>query len=137
MSFAERLPNGARCASHAEAPASWLCLRCGSFLCVECERRTRPEARPMCPSCWTLRTTAVQTRAATNTRLQTAGLVLGVISLMPLWPVMIASAVVNVVGIVNGRAPPIRHARWRSIVGLIVTTISMAAWGAIFFTYAT
>ena len=48
-------PQGAVCPNHPEVAATWTCGRCGNFMCVACERRTRPEATPMCPACWEMR----------------------------------------------------------------------------------
>ena len=71
--MSEILPEGATCASHPETPASWTCARCGSFMCPDCERRTRPEARPMCPACWDLRFKRVEPNQgrSSGTALQT------------------------------------------------------------------
>jgi hypothetical protein len=122
-------PEGAVCATHAEAPATWTCNRCGSFLCAACERRTRPEARPMCPNCWALRSRNVtenQGRGGTN--LQTIGLVLGVVSLVPMCvAIQIASLVVNIVALVKARDLPAGHRRWQPITGLILTLLGAGA----------
>ncbi|MBI5544074.1 MAG: hypothetical protein HY901_09315 [Deltaproteobacteria bacterium] len=115
-------PSGAQCAAHPEAAASWVCGRCGTFMCPECEHRVRPEAHPLCPSCWELRerTLATLHTEKGGTRLQTAGLILGVISLAPgCFPLQLLSLVLNIVAI--ARAP--HGARWRPIVGLVLTLL--------------
>ena len=109
-------PAGASCASHPEAKASWTCKRCGAFMCEACERRVRPDAMPLCPSCWDLREQRVPAPRGPR-RLETAGLWLGGLSLTCLPPVMMASLVVNL--IVLARAGP--GARLKPLVGLGLT----------------
>jgi hypothetical protein len=83
----------------------------------------------MCPACWDLRATAVQPqKRISGTRLQTAGLVLGLFALLPLWPVWLASFVVNIVAIAKASQPPARAVRWRPIVGLTVTCLGGLVW---------
>ncbi len=120
-------PPGAVCASHPEAPAGWACGRCGAFFCVACERRTRPDALPMCPKCWELRQKVVPVvAAASETRLQTAGLAMGAVSLVPMcWWLQIASIVVNIVGIVKAKEGPARAVRWRSVTGLVLSCLGL------------
>ncbi|MDY7226520.1 B-box zinc finger protein [Hyalangium rubrum] len=122
-------PEGATCPGHPEAPATWTCGRCGSFMCAECERRTRPEARPMCPACWELRGRNVTVnQARSGTGLQTAGLVLGVISLIPMCvAIQIASLVLNIVALVKSKEPPADKVRWQPITGLILTAVGLVA----------
>lgn len=111
------VPVAGECATHAGVKADWTCQRCGSFVCNECERRTRPEAPPLCPKCWALRDQAVQVHiAADSGRMQKAGLVLGLFSLNPL--VMIASFIVNLRELKAGRGGA---RRWMNQVGLGLT----------------
>ncbi len=104
----------ARCALHPSAPASFTCPRCGTFACVECERRPSLEALPSCPSCWAMN---AQTRVAPSGALQTAGLVVGAISIFPCCPLALASVVLNVIALVQST----RENRWKPIVGLSIT----------------
>jgi len=122
-------PEGATCATHAEAPATWTCNRCGSFMCAACERRTRPEARPMCPNCWDLRSRNVtENQGRSGANLQVIGLVLGVLSLIPMCvAVQIASLVVNIVALVKARQFPPGHPRWQAITGLSLTLLGLVA----------
>ena len=52
-------PVTGECAQHPGTPAHWACQRCGTFVCTACENRTRPEAPPLCPRCWALRSQVV------------------------------------------------------------------------------
>ena len=106
----------ARCARHPHSPASFTCPRCGSFACIECERRHSLEAVPVCPSCWALE---AQTRAVPSGALQTAGLVVGLISIVPCCPLALASLAVNVIALVKST----RENRWKPIVGLCLTIL--------------
>lgn len=111
-------PAGAHCAtrSHPPAPATWTCQRCGAFMCEACERRTRPDALPLCPSCWALREQRVAA-APKGARLENAGLWLGGLSFLPLPPIIMASLIVNIMVLV--RAPA--GARTRGLIGLGLT----------------
>jgi len=97
-------------------------------MCEACERRTRPEALPLCPSCWSLREQRVAA-APKGTRLESAGLWLGGLSFIPLPPIVMASLIVNIM--VLARAPP--GERTKGLVGLgltfggLVVTISVLA----------
>lgn len=115
-------PASAICAHHPGLTAAWICPRCGSFFCRECERRTRPDAVPMCPDCWELRGRTVGPASVSkpSTALQTAGLVLGFFALLPLPAVQIAALVVSIMGIVKAKEPPQSNVRWRPIVGLVL-----------------
>jgi hypothetical protein len=126
--MSEVLPEGATCANHLDTLASWTCARCGSFMCASCERRTRPEARPMCPACWELRNQRVETNQgrSSGTALQTTGLVLGVIALVPMCvAIQIASCIVNIIAIVKAKEPPASLVRWRPITGLALTAVGV------------
>jgi uncharacterized membrane protein len=83
----------------------------------------------MCPNCWALRSRNVtenQGRGGTN--LQTIGLVLGVVSLVPMCvAIQIASLVVNIVALVKARELPANHRRWQPITGLILTLLGVGA----------
>lgn len=123
------LPEGARCAGHPEVAAAWTCHRCGSFLCTACERRVRPDAVPMCPSCWELRAQKVPALTApSGTRLQTTGLVLGALSVLPIWPLILGSLITNIVAIVKAKEPPARDVRWRPVAGLTMTILFSLMW---------
>ena len=109
------------CAQHRDAIASFTCQRCGNFGCVECERRADNASAPLCPRCWALEAQQRASASRGGTGLQTAGLVLGIASIIPCCPLALASLVVNVIAIVNASAPPARDVRWRPIVGLVLT----------------
>ena len=121
-------PAGAVCATHVEAEANWACGRCGAFFCAACERRTRPDARPMCPNCWQLRAkVAVVVKPVSKTRLQTAGLVMGAFSLVPFcWWFQIAAIVVSIVGIVKAKEGAAREVRWRAVLGLVLAAVGLS-----------
>ncbi|MFL5346278.1 MAG: hypothetical protein ACJ8AT_15930 [Hyalangium sp.] len=124
--MSEVLPEGASCASHPDTPASWTCARCGSFMCPACERRIRPEARPMCPACWALRAQRVEANQGRGggTALQTTGLVLGLLALVPMCVAFqLASLIVNIVALVKAKEPPASLVRWRPITGLVLTAV--------------
>lgn len=123
-------PAGAACAFHLEsagAQASYVCERCGTFFCEACARRTRPEAIPMCPSCWALREQNVKPQEARSaTRLHTAGFVLGIIAILPIPVLQIAALVVNIIALVKSNTPETRDAKWKPIAGLLCTVIGLA-----------
>jgi hypothetical protein len=123
------LPPGAMCRQHPDALATSLCGRCGSFFCDACARRTRPDAKPMCPACWDLRSKqfAVDQRSAPSKAIFTTALVLGCLSLVPIPAVMLASIVLSILGLVRARGE-MAHQRWKPLVGLIVTLSSILGW---------
>lgn len=114
-----------RCAQHPEALASETCTRCGKFICTDCERRAEINASPMCPGCWALAARNAATHAKGGTALQTTGLVLGVLSVIPFTVCLFApvSLVVNVIAIAKAKHPPARDVRWRPIAGLVLTAL--------------
>lgn len=119
--MSDRAPSGATCA-YDPSEASWTCERCGNFFCEPCARRTRPEAFPLCKSCWDARSKFVDLRKSeSRTNLQTAGLVLGVLSLIPFPVFQLASIIVNVLGISRAREGTPRAHRWKNIVGLVIS----------------
>ena len=124
------VPEGARCASHPDVPATWTCRRCGGFMCAACERRVRPDALPLCPRCWEFRGKTVEAPKPASD-LGTSGLVLGFVSLVPgLIPIQIASIVVNAIALSRG-------ARWRAGVGIALTVVgfvlsALAIFGSLF-----
>lgn len=123
----EQAPGGALCPVHPDRPAALTCPRCGSFMCLECQRRTRPDAVPMCPACWELRSKVAQkVDTKPSTRLQTTALVLGCIAILPILFLQITALVVGIVALVKTRNPTIRHARWRPIVGLVFAGVGIA-----------
>jgi hypothetical protein len=82
----------------------------------------------MCPNCWDLRGRKVTTNQGRGgTGIQTLGLVLGVVSLVPMCvAVQIASLVVNIVVLVKAKKEfPTGHRRWQPITGLILTLIGV------------
>jgi hypothetical protein len=106
-----------------------VCGRCGAFACLACERRVRPDAMPMCPACWQLRAQRVPAQqASSSTSLQTAGLVIGCISVLPILPLQITSLVINIIAIVKAREGPARAVRWRPVVGLCATGLGLLVW---------
>ncbi len=116
------VPAGARCAYHPTVDALYVCHRCGNFFCEGCARRTRPEAVPLCKSCWELRDQKVKPiKVYSATRLQTSGLVMGCCCVLPIPVLLLASLVVNIVAIVKATEGPARQVRWRPIVGLCAT----------------
>jgi hypothetical protein len=120
------VPTGAKCAYHPAVDALYVCHRCGSFFCEDCARRTRPEAVPLCKSCWALRDQKVKpNKEYSATRLQTAGLVMGCCCLLPIPVLILASLVVNILAIVKATDGPARDVRWRPVVGLCVTGVGI------------
>ena len=111
--------NDARCARHPDSVASFTCPRCGTFSCVECERRATPDSPPICPACWAKLPNATQTAGGTG--LQTAGLILGIASVIPCCPLALVSTVVNVIAIIQAKNPPARDVRWKPILGLCLS----------------
>lgn len=107
----------ARCSKHHEAGVSFTCPRCGSFGCVECERRRTLDATPLCPSCW-----PVSGPAGPDGALQTAGLVVALVSLVPCWPVALASVALNVIALVKAT----KANRRKALVGLGVSLLAVA-----------
>jgi hypothetical protein len=94
-------------------------------VCTQCERRTRPEAPPLCPKCWELRAKSVHETAVTESkRLQIGGLVVGALSFFhPL--IMVASLVVNIRELVRGTGGT---RRWMNVVGVSLTGLAMLVW---------
>lgn len=90
-------PADAFCAEHPEAAATAVCPRCGTFVCRACERRTRPEAVPMCPECWDRRVKVVDEREGRRAMwLPNTVLGLGVAALIPcIWPLQVGAVVVG------------------------------------------
>jgi predicted RNA-binding Zn-ribbon protein involved in translation (DUF1610 family) len=105
----------ARCAKHPDATVSFTCPRCGAFGCVDCERRPTLDAAPLCPACWKL----AAPRPAADGTLQTAGLVVGVASILPCCPLAMASLVINVIALVKAT----KEHRWKPLVGLAITVL--------------
>jgi len=87
-------------------------------MCTGCERRVRPEALPMCPACWELRSRTVEALVKSPARLPLVGLVLGLLALWPgCWAMQVGAGVVNGVALYRSRGEPWR-ARWREGLGL-------------------
>ena len=117
---------GARCHRHEEVVAEGTCTRCGLFVCIECARRTRPEARALCPDCWERRTAHV---ASLNPPQPLAAIsaVLGVLSLLPLPPIQVAALVTGIVALRRGQGrPELAYAGiGLSIVGMVLFGLLM------------
>ena len=131
--MSQQAAHGTLCALHPDAPATWVCGRCGSFMCRECERRTRPAAKPICPACWDLRDQRVApVQVPSKTALQTAGFVLGFIAILPIPVLIIGSLIINTIAFFKATEPPARLTRWRSVVGFCISLLSIGVWGLIF-----
>ncbi|MGV3625125.1 MAG: hypothetical protein ACO1OB_30170 [Archangium sp.] len=113
------------CAFHPGVSAEWACQRCGSFVCAQCERRTRPEAPPLCPKCWDLREAAVQdTSMKESKRTAIGGLVVGIFSFLhPL--VQLGSLVLNIRALMKA---PAGQKPVMNIVGLLLTLAAILTW---------
>ncbi len=116
-----------RCARHEASPTSFTCSRCGTFGCIDCERRPGMDAAAMCPACWVVN---AQAFAKPSSQLQTAGLVVGAISMIPCLPIAFASVVLNVIAIIKST----REHRWKPIVGLCIT-LSVVVLQVLFFAF--
>lgn len=103
-----------QCARHPDAASTFTCPRCGTFGCVDCERRQSLDGAPMCPSCWVLN---AQAAAAPTGQLQTAGLIVGVLSIIPCCPLMLASLVLNLIAILKAT----KENRWKPLTGISIT----------------
>ncbi len=122
------IPEGL-CPVHANTKATFLCPRCGKFGCAQCEHRTRPDAQPLCASCWALRSKVVEPhRIESKTWIQTTALVLGCVSCLPIPALMIASLVVCIVALVKAKEPESKAVRWKPAVGLAITLVSILFW---------
>ena len=82
----------------------------------------------MCPACWDLRAQKVEPQTESKTRLQNLGLGFGIASVLPFWPLLLVSLVLNVVAIVKAKEPPARDHRWKPVVGLCLTLFFILAW---------
>lgn len=105
-------------------------------MCPDCERRTRPDAVPMCVGCWGVREQKVGPMGAAekpSTALQTAGLVVGAIAMLPLPGVQIAALVLTIMGIVRVKSPEARAVRWRSVAGLCLVGVGLVVDVVVFF----
>lgn len=121
-------PLAGECAAHRGVKADWTCQRCGSFVCTQCERRTRPDAPPLCPQCWVLREQAVQVQQAKDSsRMQSVGLGLGIFSIHPL--VIIPSLIVNIRELMRGTGGT---RLWMNKVGLGLTLLFTLAYLGLF-----
>ena len=77
-----------------------------------------------------LLTASPQAFAKPSSQLQTAGLVVGAISLIPCLPIAFASVVLNVIAIIKST----REHRWKPIVGLCIT-LSVVVLQVLFFAF--
>lgn len=71
----------------------------------------------MCPACWKV---AGQIAAPSSGALQTAGLVVGMISIVPCCPLTLVSLVLNVIAIVMST----KENRWKPLVGIGITLLA-------------
>ena len=108
----------ARCGRHPEALTTFTCPRCGTFGCVDCERRSTLDGAPICPSCWKL---AAVNAPAENGSLQLAGLIVGLISILPCCPLSLISLGLNGIAIARSN----KEHRWKPLVGLGVTLLGV------------
>ncbi|MGQ0505873.1 MAG: B-box zinc finger protein [Myxococcaceae bacterium] len=128
----------ALCSNHPTTPASRLCARCGSFICTDCERRTRPDAMPLCPSCWGARSRTVAPLSPPPDALPWAGIALGLLPyfcLLSWFPVLVfgvPSIIVNTIVLVRSKAPELRALHWIAIVGL---SLSLLSWSGAAYLY--
>jgi predicted RNA-binding Zn-ribbon protein involved in translation (DUF1610 family) len=120
-----------QCQKHPEAAVTFSCPRCGQFGCIACENKTRPDAQPICPNCWALRSKVVVENKAHSGRLQTTSLVLGVISLAPIPAVMLASLIVGIIALVKAKTDIERANRWKPIAALCLTVASIFFWAIV------
>lgn len=127
-------PISGTCAAHPGVAAAWACQRCGTFVCPQCERRTRPDAPPLCPQCWSMREQVVTQQEATESRrVQIAGLVLGCISVFhPL--LLVASLVINIRALVKGSGG---KSRWMHVAGLAGSGFAVLIWAVAILVIAT
>jgi hypothetical protein len=119
----------ARCARHPGTAATWVCGRCGAFLCPLCEHRVRREARPLCPGCWTQRERSLAEAKAQERGLALANvaLLVGCLAVVPLlYPVHAGALVLNTVSLVRNRHPdaPRGHRR-KAFAGLLLTGVGL------------
>ncbi|WP_375756317.1 hypothetical protein [Corallococcus exercitus] len=116
-------PARAVCARHEGIVANHACLRCGTFMCPRCERRSRREATPMCPGCWELRIRSIEKPPASVFTAPNVGLQLALVSLLPfcfiLQPV---SLVLNVVNLVKARREGGSRADQRKAIASLILT---------------
>jgi hypothetical protein len=97
-------------------------------MCAGCERRTRPDARALCPGCWALRAQRVTPQVRPPpTRLASVGLGLGIASALPVVPLWIGSVVVNGIALFK-RDEALRAVRWKAGTGLALTLAWVAGW---------
>jgi hypothetical protein len=118
-------PISGHCATHTDVIGNWACQRCGSFVCRACERRTRPEAPPLCPACWDVREQVVgKLVRAESRKTQIAGLVLGCVSVFhPL--ILVASLIINIRALLRGAA---RSSKRMHVGGLIGSGVAVLIW---------
>jgi hypothetical protein len=100
-------------------------------MCRACERRTRADAAPLCPDCWDLRARKVEPVVDTRARFFSVGLGLGIASFLPLWPVILASLIVNVMGLTRSKQPELAQYRSKSLIGLSLTLGAILVWGTL------
>lgn len=73
----------------------------------------------MCPGCWALRAAKVEPQAKySGTALQTTGLVMGAIAVLPIPAIQIGAVVVNIIALVKAKEGPAYDARWKAKLGL-------------------
>jgi hypothetical protein len=80
----------------------------------------------MCGACWALRQRTVKPQSTRGTALQTAGLVFGVLALIPNYFFQVFALIVCLIGLFTANDEDAKKARWRPIVGLVLTAIGTA-----------
>jgi hypothetical protein len=80
----------------------------------------------MCKNCWESRAKVVSVhRTHSETRLQTAGLVLGGFALLPIPALQLVSLVVNLLGFFRAKEGESRRLRWKNTLGLALTAVGI------------
>jgi len=73
----------------------------------------------MCPSCWQLRESNLEPNATySETRLQTAALVLGSVAILPIPALQLGALIVGIIALWKARAGAALEVRWKPALGL-------------------
>jgi hypothetical protein len=126
---ASALLPGAKCATHAQRPATGVCTRCGDYLCGGCGRRVG--ARLYCPPCGER---VKQEHGPRAVRSLWMGL-LSMHGVVVLAPFAIVFGVLELGDIRDGRAPVgglwlARVGLYAGILGLVIPLSFVLAWFA-------
>jgi len=127
---ASALVPGARCAKHAERPATGVCSRCGDYLCGLCGRRVGDALQ--CSSC-------AERGATEHSRRAAQALVLGVCAVHGLFllaPLALSLALRELSAIGRGEAPAggrdlARVGLWLGSLGLAIPLSIALVWVAL------